>query len=47
MIWDKWVIYDDGFVCAIHPDAPEEVKNACKEHLAEMKAAKYGGFMPK
>lgn len=46
--WDKWMQYDDdGFACGIRPDAPDEVKAAYKKHLAEVEAAKDGGYMPK
>lgn len=45
-IWDKWVVYDeDGFVCGIRSDAPEDVKKAYEEHVAEM--ASGSGFLPK
>ena len=47
-VWDKWMLYDeDGFVCGINPDAPDEVKAAYKEHLAEVEAAMENGLMPK
>ena len=47
-IWDKWMLYDeDGFVCGIRPDAPDDVKAAYAEHLAEIKEATGGGYMPK
>ena len=48
MIWDNWTLYDeDGFVSGIRPDAPEEVKKAYKEHLAEIETSKIGGRIPK
>lgn len=47
-IWDEWMLYDDdGFCSGIRSDAPDEVKEAYKEHLAEMEAAKKNSFMPK
>ncbi len=45
-IWDKWVVYDeDGFVCGIRPDAPDDVKKAYEDHVAEMSSG--SGFLPK
>lgn len=47
-IWDKWMLYDDdGFCSGIDSDAPDEVKAAYKEHLAEIKAAMGDGIVPK
>lgn len=47
-IWDKWMLYDDdGFCSGIRPDAPEDVKKAYKEYVAEQEAAKKSGYIMK
>jgi hypothetical protein len=47
-VWDKWMKYDeDGFVCGIREDAPDEVKAAYKRHLAEMEEARENGLISK
>ena len=47
-IWDNWMMYDDdGFVSGIRDDAPDDVKKAYQEYLAEMEAEADGGGMPK
>ena len=47
-VWDKWMMYDDnGFVSGIRDDAPDDVKKAYQEYLAEMEAEADGGGMPK
>lgn len=36
-VWDKWMTYDvDGFVNGIRSDAPEDVKKAYAEYMAEL-----------
>ncbi len=48
MIWDDWMLYDDdGFCCGIRPDAPEDVKKAYQEYVAEQEAAKKSGYIQK
>ena len=38
MIFDDWTVTDeDGFVCGVREDAPEEVKRAYKKYMAEQK----------
>lgn len=46
-VWDKWVTYDDdGFVNGISPEAPEDVKKAYAEYIAELEQqAKSGCIM--
>lgn len=47
-VWDKWMLYDDdGFVSGIRDDAPDDVKKAYEEHLAELKAEADGGCIAK
>lgn len=47
-IWDNWMMYDDdGFVSGIRDDAPDDVKKAYQEYLAELEAEADGGGMPK
>lgn len=47
-IWDKWMLYDDdGFVSGIDPNAPDDVKKAYQEHLADLEAEADGGCIAK
>ena len=47
-VWDKWMMYDDnGFVSGIRDDAPDDVKKAYQEYLAELEAEADGGCIPK
>lgn len=40
-IWDEWAEYDnDGFVCGIRKDAPEEAKKYYEQYLEKTKNAK-------
>lgn len=47
-IWDKWAIYDDdGFLCGIRPDAPDDAKKAYELFMLEKENMKKSGYMPK
>lgn len=47
-VWDNWMEYDeDGFCCGIRDDAPEEVKKAYSEYIAEREAAAEKGYIGK
>ncbi len=47
-VWDKWMEYDeDGFCCGIRDDAPDEVKQAYAEYIAEREAAAKNGYIAK
>ncbi len=47
-IWDKWMLYDDdGFVSGIRDDAPDDVKKAYAEYVAEREAEAKSGFIAK
>ena len=38
MIFDDWTVTDeDGMVCGVREDAPEEVKRAYKKYMVEQK----------
>lgn len=46
--WDDWVLYDeDGFRCGLRQDAPDDVKKAYSQFLAEQEAMKAAGYMQK
>ena len=43
-VWDKWMLYDDdGFVSGIDPNAPDDVKKAYQDYLADLEAETAGG----
>lgn len=43
--WENWAEYnEDGFLCGIRDDAPEEAKKAYSEHLKEQEEAKKKGI---
>ena len=47
-IWDKWMEYDEDEFCnVLRSDAPDDVKEAYRKHLAEQEAANEGGYMAK
>ena len=45
MIFDDWTVTDeDGFVCGVREDAPDEVKNAYEEYMAKLEEMKKLGI---
>ncbi len=47
-IWDEWAMYDDdGFLCGVRSDAPDEVKKAYEHFVLETEKMKKSGYMPK
>lgn len=43
--WNEWAKYDeDGFLCGIREDAPEEAKKEYEQYLEETKKAKEKGI---
>jgi hypothetical protein len=47
-IFDKWLTYDDdGFVNGIMPEAPDDVKKAYADYIAERKKQAENGYINK
>ena len=47
-IWDKWVTYDDdGFINGIMPEAPDDVKKAYADYIAEREKQAENGCITK
>ena len=47
-VWDKYTDYDeDGFCCGIRDNAPEEVKKAYAEYIAERESQAKNDYIAK